>query len=100
MERQLYLLLALVLVCAVPLMQGCGAQNTETTTVKRTTVTTNNPSYPNGATVADSGPTTTTTTTTRSDDAPQSVLGATANAVETIILFPFRLLGDALGLLF
>jgi hypothetical protein len=62
--------------------------HTETT---RTTVTHGNSS--------DSSEPTTTTTTTTTDDRPDSVLGATFHAVGTVILFPFRLVGDALGLL-
>jgi hypothetical protein len=42
---------------------------------------------------------TTTTTTVTTDDRPDSVLGATLHAVGTVILFPFRLVGDAIGLL-
>jgi uncharacterized membrane protein YdcZ (DUF606 family) len=37
--------------------------------------------------------------TTTTANAPDSVLGAAAHAVGTIILFPFRPVGDALGLL-
>lgn len=76
---------------------GCssGHRTTTTTSVTR----------PDGGAPADyddmaynTGQTTTTTTTTTSDE-PDSVLGATTHAVATIILFPFRLVGDALGLL-
>jgi len=77
------LLLALT---APPIVGGCSSHRETTTTVERTP-----------ATGSDSGSTTTTTTTT--DDEPDSVLGATAHAIGTIILFPFRLIGDALSLL-
>ncbi len=43
---------------------------------------------------------TTTTTTKTTTDEPQSVVGATANAVGTVILFPFRVVGDTLELIF
>jgi hypothetical protein len=44
-------------------------------------------------------PPTTTTTTTTTDNEPDSVVGSTLHAVGTIILFPFRLVGDAIGLI-
>jgi hypothetical protein len=42
----------------------------------------------------------TTTTTTTTTSAPDSVVGATANAAGTIIAAPFRLVGDALSIIF
>jgi hypothetical protein len=39
------------------------------------------------------------TTTTTTSNEPDSVLGATFHAIGTIILFPFRLVGDAIGLI-
>ena len=44
------------------------------------------------------GSTTTTTYTTTNE--PDSVVGSTANAAGTIIAAPFRLVGDALGIIF
>lgn len=38
--------------------------------------------------------------TSSANEAPSSVAGATSHAVGTIILFPFRLTADALGLIF
>jgi uncharacterized protein YceK len=68
-------------------VQGCSSQS-ETTT---STTTSEAPQ---------SAPTTmiTTSTTTTSHE-PDSVLGATFHAIGTIILFPFRLVGDAIGLI-
>ncbi len=43
---------------------------------------------------------TSTTTTTTTTSEPDSVLGATANAAGTIIAAPFRLVGDALSIIF
>jgi hypothetical protein len=51
------------------------------------------------ANASESNQPTTTTTTVTTDDRPDSVLGATLHAVGTVILFPFRLVGDAIGLL-
>lgn len=94
-----YLLLALTLACAVPLMQGCSDQR-QVTTVERTTTTDPGTEKTPDTVTNPSEQTTTTTTTTKSPDEPPSVLGATASAIGTIILFPFRLVGDALGLIF
>ncbi len=71
---------------------GCSGQSETTTTRQETTANSSDP---------DSAPTTstTTTTTTTKDDEPDSVLGATFHAIGTIILFPFRLVGDAIELL-
>ena len=51
--------------------------------------------YANGAPAE----TTTTTTYTTTDD-HDSVLGSTAHAAGTIIAAPFRIVGDALGVIF
>jgi hypothetical protein len=75
------------------LVSSCSQRSTTT----RETTTTSVPADP-----TDEGSTRRTTTTTReitSSDRPDSVLGATAHAVGTIILFPFRLIGDAAGLI-
>lgn len=67
---------------ALPLMQACSSQqHTETTT----TITTEPASTER-----------TTTTTTTSDD-HDSLLGATAHLVWTVIAFPFRVVGDVIG---
>ena len=87
MKKFRYLIAVLVLITAPPLSQGCSSQQTTTQTTQ-TSPDANNP----GAT--------TTTTTTTTDNEPESVLGATLNAIGTVILFPFELVGDALGLIF
>ena len=69
------------------MLQGCSTH--QETTTRETTVN-------NGD--SDTPPSTTTTTTTTSDE-PDSVLGATFHAVGTIILLPFRLVGDAISLI-
>ena len=66
-------------------IQGCSSQS-ETTT----TTTSEQPQ---------SAPTATIITTTTTSNEPDSVLGATFHAIGTIILFPFRLVGDAIGLI-
>ena len=77
-----------LIVSALAVFQGCASEQTET--VRRTTTTSDSAAPP---------PTTTTTTETTTSRQPDSVLGATAHAVGTVILFPFRLVGDALGLI-
>jgi hypothetical protein len=66
---------------------GCASEQTKTV---RSTTTAGTPAQPQA--------TTTTTETTKSKQ-PDSVLGATAHAVGTVLLFPFRLIGDAVGLI-
>jgi len=60
-------------------------------TSSQTTYTTSVPGEP---------PTVETTTTTTTTGEPDSVVGSTANAAGTIIVAPFRLVGDALGIIF
>jgi uncharacterized lipoprotein YajG len=85
-NRRLNLLLPIIVFAiALPLLPGCSSrQHSETTT------TTTEPT-----TAASSSQTTTTTTT--DDDSHDSVLGATAHLVWTVIAFPFRVVGDVLG---
>ena len=78
---------------------GCSSQQSETTT---TTTTQSAPATDADANAADSpqvSRSTSTTTTTKTSDEPDSVVGSVAHAVGTIILFPFRLIGDALSLI-
>ncbi len=91
--KQITLIPILAVLCVAPIAQSCSTQE-ETKTVERTTTTDRNPE-PQGSTTT----TTTRTTTETSEKEPDSVLGATAHAIGTVILFPFRLIGDALGLL-
>ncbi len=90
MKVRILPIVALLVALVGPMaIQGCSSHS-ETTTTKQETTTTESQ-----APVT----TTTTTTTTTKDDEPDSVLGATFHAIGTIILFPFRLVGDAIGLL-
>ena len=73
--RQLKLLLLIVVFAnALPIMPGCSSQQTETTTTQ-----------------------TQPATQTTSSDEHDSLLGATAHFVWTVIAFPFRVVGDVLG---
>ena len=96
MTRLAMLLVVVLACCRAVLMQGCSGHQETTTVTQRTdggAVETQGTQTP-----ADNQPYTTTTTTRQSNE-PDSVLGATAHALGTIILFPFRLIGDAVGLL-
>ena len=77
---------AALVLCGATTLAACSSHEETTTTVSR-------PDYPAESTV--------TTTTVRPDDEEHhdSVLGATLHAVGTVILFPFRLVGDAISLL-
>lgn len=92
--KQITLIPILAVLCVAPIAQSCSTQE-ETKTVERTTTTDRNPEPQESTTIT----TTTRTTTETSEKEPDSVLGATAHAIGTVILFPFRLIGDALGLL-
>lgn len=98
MKRLAVLATAAFAYCVVVLAQGCssGERTTTTTVVTR----------PDGGAAASDrgdaypdGPATTTTTTTTESNEPDSVLGATVHAVATVVLLPFRLVGDAVGLI-
>jgi len=89
--------------CAVMLAQGCasGERTTTVTSVSRAdggAVTTDQRDPAAGSGQGTVTNTTTTTTTTQSNE-PDSVLGATVHAVATIVLLPFRIISDALGLI-
>jgi len=91
MRKQMFLIIGLsVLLIGAPMISGCSSQSETTTTTQQTTASADPEAAPT---------TTTTTTTTTKDDEPDSVLGATFHAIGTIVLFPFRLIGDAIGLL-
>jgi hypothetical protein len=86
MQKRILPIIALSMALITPaVIQGCSSQS-------ETTSTTTTSAEPQAA------PTTTTSTTTTSNE-PDSVLGATFHAIGTIILFPFRLVGDAIGLI-
>ena len=80
-----------VMLSGAPLLQSCSSSQSTTTT----TAASPDPNAP-----PEVAETSTTTTTTTTDNEPDSVLGATFHAIGTIIAFPFRLIGDALGLIF
>jgi len=86
MQKRILPIIALSIALISPLIiDGCSSQSETTTTTS---------SEPQSA------PTTTaTSTTTTSSDEPDSVPGATFHAIGTIILFPFRQVGDAIELI-
>jgi hypothetical protein len=87
MQKRILPIIALSMALITPVViQGCSSQS-------ETTSTTTTSEEPQAA------PTTTTTTSTTTSNEPDSVLGATFHAIGTIILFPFRLVGDAIGLI-
>ena len=75
------------------ILQSCSDQQSTTTT--SSTVA---PGSANTDPSAQQAPTSTTTTTTTSNE-PDSILGSTFHAVGTVVLFPFRLIGDAIELI-
>jgi hypothetical protein len=75
--------------CAGTLLQSCSDTGSQTTYT-----TTSDPGY--GYSNAE----TTTTTTTSSSNEPDSVVGATGNAVGAIVEAPFEIVGDTLGIIF
>ena len=79
-------LTAMLLICVGS--QACSSRQTTETTVSR----------PDSYGDSESSSTTTTTTYTTTEE-PDSVLGATFHAIGTVILFPFRLVGDAVELI-
>ena len=80
---------AALILCGATSLSACASHEETTTTVTRP------------ATADSSEATTTTTTVVRTDDEEHhdSVLGATVHAVVTIVLLPFRLVGDAIELI-
>jgi hypothetical protein len=74
--------------CAGTLLQSCSDTGSQTTYT-----TSSDPGY-------GYAPTETTTTTTTTNNQPDSVVGATGNAVGTIVEAPFEIVGDALGVIF
>lgn len=98
MKRTALVLLIGTTLWTAPFIQGCSGTGEQSETVERTTTTTHPTAEEPGA---DRDITTTTTkTTTQTPEGHSSVLGATANAVWTVIAAPFRLVGDALEIIF
>jgi beta-lactamase regulating signal transducer with metallopeptidase domain len=85
MKKARYLIALLALLVAFSMVSACSTSRSTTTT---TTTKKADQSAPQES-----------TTTTVTTDEPDSVLGATVHAIGTIVLFPFRLVGDAIGLL-
>lgn len=98
MKRLAVLSAAALALCAVVPAQGCssGERTTTTTSVTRSDggAVTNDPQAGSGQ-----APANTTTTTTSQSSEPDSVLGATTHALVTIVMLPFRVVGDALSLI-
>ena len=87
MQMRIWPIIALSIALITPVViEGCSSHS-ETTT---TTTSEETQSAP---------PTKTTTSTTTTSNEPDSVLGATFHAIGTIILFPLRLVGDAIELI-
>lgn len=93
MKKIACLLMLAVIVSAGPMLSGCANDQEHSKTVEQTT--TGSPGNPNNQTTT----TTTTTADKSSTKEPDSILGATAHAIGTVVLFPFRLIGDAVELI-
>jgi len=89
MKRSGTLIAIALLFSAIEVFPGCASQQTKTT---HSTTTTSTPSKPQAST-------TTRTETTEQQQKPDSLFRATARAVATVILLPFRLIGDAVELI-
>ena len=88
MQKRTLPIFALSIALMTPVViQGCSGQSETTTTTTTSEAPQSAPS------------TTITSSTTTTSNEPDSVLGATFHAIGTIILFPFRLVGDAICLI-
>ena len=92
MRRGLLCLLFGFLLLAAPFFQGCASEQDQT--VRETTTSTDAGPPPSSTS------TTTTTTEKTTSREPDSVVSATAHAIGTAILFPFRSASDTLELIF
>ncbi len=93
MRRTMGFLTSGLAACALVLALGCAGSTRTETTVTRTTEPVEVASAGNEPVAT----TNTTTTTTTTSNEPDSVLGATVHAVGTVVMFPFRVVFDALG---
>jgi len=93
MRIPIFALLLVIALFAVAGAQGCASGQTQTTVTRCTPLPADN-----GYGYNDNQPPVETTTTTTSSR-PDSLVGATAHAVATAIELPFRLVGDAVGLI-
>ncbi|SRR5579875_1138787 len=101
-QRQIGIALAALAMLTIAPISGCsgGSEHTQTTVTR--TVNPPPKTYASTEEPTDTAvpPTTVTTTTTTTTDRPDSVLGATAHAIGTIVMLPFRVVGDTLSLIF
>jgi hypothetical protein len=82
-------------ICLGAILCVClGLQSCSDTSSRTTYTTTSAPGEPPDEVAS------TTTTTSTTNDEPDSVVGSTAHAAGTIIAAPFRLVGDALSIIF
>lgn len=93
MKKIAWVLMIAMIVSVGPVVSGCANEQEHSKTVVERT-TTSSTADPNHGTTT----TTTSTTDKSSNEDPDSILGATAHAIGTVILFPFRLIGDAIEL--
>jgi uncharacterized lipoprotein YajG len=93
MKKIACLLMLVIIVSVGPILSGCASEQEHSKTVERTS--TSSTGNPNNQTTT----TTTTTTDKSSTKEPDSILGATAHAIGPVVLFPFRLIGDAVELI-
>jgi ABC-type oligopeptide transport system substrate-binding subunit len=96
MKRTSLILMAGVVLVCLPVLPGCSTTQTEQQTTTTRTDSNNDP----GSVSPNTTTTTTKTDTQSAPSQPDSVLGATANAVGTVIAAPFRLVGDAFEIVF
>jgi hypothetical protein len=87
MLRRILLAAIFVLGLGGPIVSSCASHTTSSTTTETTV-----------AKAANGEPEVITTTTTT--DEPRGVLGLTFDLVETVVLFPFRVVGAVLGAIF
>ena len=86
-------LVAAVLASVLAIAAGCSTEHSITTTTTAADPSTEVASN-DGAATPQNAPASTTTTTVTTKDEPDSVAGSIFHAVGTIILFPFRVIGD------
>jgi type IV pilus biogenesis protein CpaD/CtpE len=98
MKRAGLIVMSTAVVVGLSVLQGCSSNQEQTTQQTSTTRTDSSNNFD-----SENPNTTTTTTKTDTQNTPSqadSVLGATANAVGTVIAAPFRLVGDAFEIVF
>ncbi len=96
----LRLLVTAVFASTLAIAAGCSTEHSTTTTTTTTADPPTEVASNDGAATPQNAPASTSTTTEATKDEPDSVAGSVFHAVGTIILFPFRVIGDVLGLIF